>query len=150
MKFKLDENLGRSVLALCEADGHETSSVHLAGLDTSPDERVFSVCLSEERVLVTLDLDFANPLRFDPRPTVGRDVEGIVEFLIVDNGVGFDDANMASFETLDGDCKADQGCRGVGRLLWSKCPSHSGEDHLTTVLVHEGSDVIGIAGQHDR
>ena len=71
MKFKLDENLGRSVLALCEADGHETSSVHREGLDGAPDERVFSVCLSEERVLVTLDLDFANPLRFDPRPTAG-------------------------------------------------------------------------------
>ena len=53
--------LGRSVLALFEADGHETSSVHLQRLDRAPDERVFSVCLSEERALVTLDLDFANP-----------------------------------------------------------------------------------------
>ena len=49
VKFKLDENLGRSVLALCEADAHETSSVHLEGLDGAPDERVFSVCLPEER-----------------------------------------------------------------------------------------------------
>lgn len=27
---------------------------------------------------------------------------------------------MASFETLDSDYKAGQGCRGVGRLLWLK------------------------------
>lgn len=41
-------------------------------------------------------------------------------FRIVDNGIGFDDANMASFETLDSDYKAAHGCRGVGRLLWLK------------------------------
>ena len=27
---------------------------------------------------------------------------------------------MSSFETLDSDYKASQGCRGVGRLLWLK------------------------------
>jgi hypothetical protein len=46
--------------------------------------------------------------------------EPIVGFQITDNGVGFNDQNMASFETLDSDYKAQQGCRGVGRLLWLK------------------------------
>ncbi|WP_163370861.1 hypothetical protein [Endozoicomonas acroporae] len=36
------------------------------------------------------------------------------------NGVGFNDANIASFETLDSDHKIDKGCRGIGRLLWLK------------------------------
>lgn len=47
-------------------------------------------------------------------------LENIIGFKIIDNGVGFHDKNMASFETLDSDYKAQQGCRGVGRLLWLK------------------------------
>lgn len=46
--------------------------------------------------------------------------EPIIGFKIIDNGVGFYDKNMESFETLDSDYKAHQGCRGVGRLLWLK------------------------------
>lgn len=46
--------------------------------------------------------------------------EPIIGFKIIDNGVGFHDRNMESFETLDSDYKAHQGCRGVGRLLWLK------------------------------
>ena len=46
--------------------------------------------------------------------------EKIVGFKIFDNGIGFNDENMTSFETLDSEHKADKGCRGVGRLLWLK------------------------------
>lgn len=45
------------------------------------------------------------------------DIEG---FIVEDNGVGFNDENLESFETLDSDHKIDKGCRGVGRLLWLK------------------------------
>ena len=44
----------------------------------------------------------------------------IVGFTITDNGVGFNDTNMQSFETLDSDHKIGKGCRGIGRLLWLK------------------------------
>ena len=44
----------------------------------------------------------------------------IIGFKIIDNGIGFNDANLKSFETLDSDHKAVKGCRGVGRLLWLK------------------------------
>lgn len=44
----------------------------------------------------------------------------IVGFEITDNGVGFNDENLRSFETLDSDHKSELGCRGVGRLLWLK------------------------------
>ncbi|MEO8053013.1 MAG: ATP-binding protein [Acidobacteriota bacterium] len=47
-------------------------------------------------------------------------LESITGFKVTDNGMGFTDDNMASFETLDGDYKAHLGCRGVGRLLWLK------------------------------
>ena len=71
MKFKLDENLGRSALAAFEAAGQDVSSIHLQSLDGAPDDQVFDVCRAEGRVLVTFDLDFANPLVHDPRTTSG-------------------------------------------------------------------------------
>lgn len=46
--------------------------------------------------------------------------EHILGFRIIDNGEGFHDKNMKSFETLDSEHKAKQGCRGVGRLSWLK------------------------------
>jgi hypothetical protein len=46
--------------------------------------------------------------------------EAILGFRVRDNGCGFDDVNLQSFETLDSDFKASEGCRGVGRLLWLK------------------------------
>ena len=47
-------------------------------------------------------------------------VADVIGFKIQDNGVGFTDSNMESFQTLDSDYKMDKGCRGVGRLLWLK------------------------------
>nr|VFK51705.1 MAG: hypothetical protein BECKTUN1418D_GA0071000_101021 [Candidatus Kentron sp. TUN]VFK52295.1 MAG: hypothetical protein BECKTUN1418F_GA0071002_10073 [Candidatus Kentron sp. TUN]VFK52720.1 MAG: hypothetical protein BECKTUN1418E_GA0071001_10093 [Candidatus Kentron sp. TUN] len=41
-------------------------------------------------------------------------------FIVEDNGIGFNEDNMRSFETLDSDHKISKGCRGVGRLLWLK------------------------------
>jgi hypothetical protein len=47
-------------------------------------------------------------------------LENILGFRITDDGVGFNDANMNSFRTLDTAYKASLGCRGVDRLLWLK------------------------------
>lgn len=44
----------------------------------------------------------------------------ILGFKVIDNGVGFNDINLKSFETLDSEHKMDKGCRGIGRLLWLK------------------------------
>ena len=44
----------------------------------------------------------------------------IYGFKIIDNGIGFTKNNMLSFETLDSEYKASQGCRGIGRLMWLK------------------------------
>ncbi len=49
-----------------------------------------------------------------------RALQSIVGFVINDNGEGFTDGNMRSFETLDSDHKSEIGCRGVGRLTWLK------------------------------
>jgi predicted nuclease of predicted toxin-antitoxin system len=45
--------------------GHDVATVHEQHLNGAPDEQVFEVCRVEGRCLVTLDLDFTNPLRFD-------------------------------------------------------------------------------------
>lgn len=52
-----------------------------------------------------------------PGPESLPDITG---FKITDNGIGFTDKHMKSFETLDSDLKAEIGGRGVGRLLWLK------------------------------
>ena len=46
--------------------------------------------------------------------------EPIYGFIVSDNGEGFHDKNMESFETLDSEYRSEYGCRGVGRLLWLK------------------------------
>ena len=47
-------------------------------------------------------------------------VASVIGFRIKDDGIGFTNENMTSFETLDSDLKVAKGCRGIGRLLWLK------------------------------
>jgi hypothetical protein len=49
-----------------------------------------------------------------------RTEDQIDGFLIEDNGVGFDEGNWTSFNTLDTLYKATKGSRGIGRLMWLK------------------------------
>ncbi|MCR4564807.1 MAG: hypothetical protein K5651_01815 [Bacteroidales bacterium] len=46
--------------------------------------------------------------------------KNIRHILITDNGPGFNDDNMKSFEKLDSDYKIKLGCKGFGRVLWLK------------------------------
>lgn len=71
MKLKLDENLGQRGREICAAAGHDVSTVAEQNLTSAPDPKVIAVCASEGRCLVTLDLDFANPLRFPPKDHAG-------------------------------------------------------------------------------
>ncbi|MBE7479583.1 MAG: DUF5615 family PIN-like protein [Polyangiaceae bacterium] len=66
MAFKLDENLPTEAVALLRQDGHDVSSVMQQGLGGHPDPDVSTVCRSEGRVLVTLDVDFANVQNYPP------------------------------------------------------------------------------------
>ena len=71
MKLKLDENLGeRGRLALLQA-GHEVETVGSQGLCAAADATLQDVCQVEGRALITLDLYFANPLRFPPAESPG-------------------------------------------------------------------------------
>ena len=44
----------------------------------------------------------------------------ITGFIIEDNGIGFNDENIKSFQEFDSMLKANRGCRGIGRLMWLK------------------------------
>ena len=64
MKFKLDENLGKSVKQIFIDFGHEVDTVYDESLEGSSDEKIYDICKKEARCLVTLDIDFCNILRF--------------------------------------------------------------------------------------
>ena len=70
MKFKLDENLSPSLAGLFGA-AHDVHSVTDEGLNGQPDERIVDVCSRELRVLITLDLDFANIVTYPPAQSQG-------------------------------------------------------------------------------
>jgi predicted nuclease of predicted toxin-antitoxin system len=69
--LKLDENLSDRVLTRMRAAGLDTESVRTQKLSGTADEALFDHCRTEQRTLITLDLDFSNPLRFSPVKTAG-------------------------------------------------------------------------------
>lgn len=71
MKLKLDENIGTIGQALLEADGHDVMTVSEQKLSGASDDRLYGVITAEQRVLVTLDRDFGEVLRFPPETTAG-------------------------------------------------------------------------------
>lgn len=66
MRFKLDENLGRRGSDLLTTGGHDVATVFDQNLSQAADSEVIEACRQENRCLVTLDLDFGNPLLFNP------------------------------------------------------------------------------------
>ena len=71
MKFKLDENFGSWMVHLFVEFGHNVETVRSEQLGGAKDEVVFQTCLNEARCLVSLDLDFADVIRFPPEDTEG-------------------------------------------------------------------------------
>jgi predicted nuclease of predicted toxin-antitoxin system len=66
VKLKLDENIGQRGVELLRAAGHDVATVRDEMMLGAKDSRLFAVCASEGRVLITLDRDFGNVLRFPP------------------------------------------------------------------------------------
>ncbi len=66
MKLKLDENLGRRAATALEDAGHDVRTVADQAMTSASDADLIEQCSTEGRCLVTLDLDFSNPLQFDP------------------------------------------------------------------------------------
>jgi predicted nuclease of predicted toxin-antitoxin system len=60
LKFKVDENLPVECAEYLQAAGYDAETVDAEALSGSPDTVLFDHCRKEDRILVTLDLDFAN------------------------------------------------------------------------------------------
>jgi predicted nuclease of predicted toxin-antitoxin system len=71
MRFKVDENLHREIATAIAARGHDASTVHDQGLTGARDPVLAEHCRQEGRVLVTLDLDFADIRTYPPRNSPG-------------------------------------------------------------------------------
>jgi predicted nuclease of predicted toxin-antitoxin system len=71
VKLLLDENLSHKQAALLRNDGYDAAAVVELGLSGEPDEVIRAFAIDQKRVLITLDSDFANMLRFPPFGTPG-------------------------------------------------------------------------------
>jgi len=71
MRFKVDENLPVQCVGQLREAGHDALSVHDQGLTGAPDPRIAEVCADERRVLVSLDLDFADIRTYPPSESTG-------------------------------------------------------------------------------
>ena len=71
MRFKIDENLPIEACGILADAGHDAASVFDQNLSGASDPQVQHVCRLEDRVIVTLDLDFANVRAYPPGESPG-------------------------------------------------------------------------------
>lgn len=73
MRGKLDENMPSESVAILQSAGWQCATVYDEALGGAEDTRVSEVCRAEDRVLFTIDLDFADIRAYPP-----AEYEGIV------------------------------------------------------------------------
>ena len=83
MLFKLDENLPGSLADLFAEAGHDAVTVSEQEMTGASDPHIASVCRNESRVLVTLDMDFADIRVYPP-----QDYPGLLVFRLSRHGPG--------------------------------------------------------------
>ncbi len=71
MRFKIDENLHSDTAEFLRQQGFDAMTVGEQGLSGQADNVIAQVCQYEKRVLVTLDLDFADMRRYPPNQYSG-------------------------------------------------------------------------------
>jgi predicted nuclease of predicted toxin-antitoxin system len=71
MKFKVDENLPIDVADLLRQAEYDATTVLEQALGGELDRQIAVVCQAEGRIIVTLDLDFADIRAYPPRDYAG-------------------------------------------------------------------------------
>jgi len=71
MKFKIDENLPADIVALLQEAGYEAMTVLDQKLGSHADPHIASVCRTEDRALITLDMNFADIRTYPPNQYPG-------------------------------------------------------------------------------
>lgn len=71
MKFKIDENLPVEFTDELRAIGHDAITVLEQRMGGAADEDLFSVCIDEDRILMTMDIDFADIRVYPPSVSPG-------------------------------------------------------------------------------
>jgi predicted nuclease of predicted toxin-antitoxin system len=71
MRFKTDENLPEEFAQILRAANWDALSVVEQRLRGSVDSEIARICQSEERVLITLDIGFADIRSYPPREYIG-------------------------------------------------------------------------------
>jgi predicted nuclease of predicted toxin-antitoxin system len=71
MRFKLDENLPSQCAKLLLENGFNTETVIQEGLQGCSDQIIIEACQSEDRILITLDLDFSDIRNYPPGSNPG-------------------------------------------------------------------------------
>jgi predicted nuclease of predicted toxin-antitoxin system len=71
LRFKLDENLPGRVEPVLRGLGHDVETALSEGLAGAPDSAILAACSAEDRILITLDLDFADIRAYPPGSHLG-------------------------------------------------------------------------------
>jgi hypothetical protein len=71
MRIKLDENLDARLADILTHAGHDAATVKEQRLLGIRDEALYAHCIAEGWILVSLDRDFSNVLRYPPESTAG-------------------------------------------------------------------------------
>ena len=66
LRFKLDENLPDRALLALRVHGSDAESALSEGLAGAADPAILAACAAEGRILITLDLDFADIRNYPP------------------------------------------------------------------------------------
>ena len=71
MKFKIDENLPVEISEMLTDADYDSKTVNDQKLQGSKDSVIIEICKSEQRVLITLDIDFADIRLYPPEQYSG-------------------------------------------------------------------------------
>jgi predicted nuclease of predicted toxin-antitoxin system len=85
VRVKLDENLGTRGRDILVAAGWDVATIVGQNLCSAADDTVIEVCRVERRVLISLDTDFSNTLRYRPSKYSGIVVLRLPQPLTLDS-----------------------------------------------------------------